>query len=87
MPRQMKQDAPEAFRLVINRIRPDKEGNPFDSTHYFGPYATPSAAKGQVRRATESLGGSYYSSEKYSFKARIERTESAWATHEDLGEV
>lgn len=86
MPRQMKQDAPEAFRLVINRMR-TYEGNTFDSTHYFGPYATPSAAKGQVRRAKESLGGSGYSSEKYRFKARIERTESAWATHEDLGEL
>ena len=86
MPRQMKQDAPEAFRLVLNRIRPDKDGNPFESTHYFGPYATPSAAKGQVRNAKDSLGG-YYNHNGYTFKARIERTESAWATHEDLGEL
>lgn len=81
MPRKMKQTAPEAFRLVAHRER-TYEGNTFESTTYYGPYATKAACKGQVRNATDELNWNREANTKLTFT--IERTVSEWEVVEQL---
>jgi hypothetical protein len=75
MPRKMNQHSPEAFRLVAERTR-TYEGNTFESTTYYGPYATAAACKGQIRRATDELNWSRSANTVLKFS--IERTVSHW---------
>jgi hypothetical protein len=77
----MKQAAPEAFRLVAHRVR-TYEGNVFESTTYYGPYATAAACKGQVRNVTDKLN--WNRSSDTVLTLTIERTVSNWEKVPDV---
>lgn len=80
MPRKMKQEAPEAFRLVAESTQ-TYAGETHQTTTYYGPYATAAACKGQVRNATDELN--WHRSGNTVLKFTIERTVSNWEKVEE----
>lgn len=73
MPRSMSEKYDEAFRIAV-KVGAD------DLVKYYGPYATVTAAKGQITGLRQNNSRNYWSSEpaRSRFEAWIEKSSAKW---------
>lgn len=72
MPRSMSEKYDEAFRIVV-------KSGALQSVKYYGPYATPAAARGQITGLRQANSRNYWSEEPTPpFEAWIEKSSAKW---------